>query len=394
MKILHTVEFYHPSTGGMQEVARQLSERLVKMGHDVSVATSKLPERREKEFNGVKIFEFDVSGNSVLGIRGEANKYQNFLLESQFDVITNFAAQQWATDLMLPLLDRIGAVKIFVPEGFSGLFVDSYSEYFKKMPHWMKQYDMNIFHSEVYRDIEFARKHGVKNRILIPNGSGFDEFSMISSDNIRKSLDIPTENVLILHVGSHSGMKGHMDAIRIFNKAKITHASLVIVGNKVRGGCSSRCTIAILMNSINPSSRKRKKSISLFSLPRDQVVALYHSADLFLFPSNIECSPLVLFECMASRTPFLTTDVGNAAEIIQWSKGGRLLPTIKKPNGYAVAEISGSVALLEDMVRNYNEREEMGNSGYRAWVDHFSWEVITISYEKLYRTLMEEKING
>lgn len=394
MKILHTVEFYYPSTGGMQEVARQLSERLVNQGHDVSVATTKLPERKENELNGVKIVEFDISGNAVMGFAGEAGNYQEFLLESEFDVITNFAAQQWATDLMLPLLDRISAVKIFVPEGFSGLFVDAYSEYFKKMPRWMEQYDMNVFHSDVYRDIGFARNHGVQKRILIPNGSGSDEFSAPGVDHIRKKLGIPEETVLILHVGSHSGMKGHSETLRIFNRANITDASLVIVGNKPRGGCFYRCQFAKLLNSVNPPARKRRKSISMFALKRDEVVALYHEADLFLFPSNIECSPLVLFECMASKTPFLTTDVGNAAEIIEWSRGGRLLPTIISPDGRSIADLPGSVALLEEMVRNTSGREEMGNSGFKAWSDRFSWEVITNQYEQLYRSLIEEKKHG
>ena len=48
MKILHTVEFYHPSVGGMQEVVKQLSERLVRLGHNVTVATSQLKEARER----------------------------------------------------------------------------------------------------------------------------------------------------------------------------------------------------------------------------------------------------------------------------------------------------------------------------------------------------------
>lgn len=394
MKILHTVEFYSPSTGGMQEVVRQISERLVNQGHDVSVATTKLPDRGGRVINGVKMYEFDISGNSVLGISGEAGKYQDFLLESEFDVITNFAAQQWATDLMLPLLDRIGAVKVFVPEGFSGLFVDAYTGYFQKMPRWMEQYDMNVFHSDVYRDAEFARKHGIRNRILIPNGSGSDEFSLPGIDRIRAKLGIPEETMLILHVGSHSGMKGHSEAIRIFNKAEITDASLVIVGNRPRGGCFYRCLFQKLLNSINPLARVRNKSIFLFSLERDLVVALYHEADLFLFPSNIECSPLVLFECMASKTPFLTTDVGNAAEIIGWSGGGKLLPTFRNPDGSSTAEIPGSVTLLEETVRDAAGRERMGNSGYRSWSDRFSWEGIAAQYEHLYRSLIEEKQHG
>jgi len=39
MKILHTVESYTPSINGMQQVVKQLSERLVLLGHDVTVAT-------------------------------------------------------------------------------------------------------------------------------------------------------------------------------------------------------------------------------------------------------------------------------------------------------------------------------------------------------------------
>ena len=35
MRILHTVEFYHPSVGGTQTVAQLLSERLAALGHEV-----------------------------------------------------------------------------------------------------------------------------------------------------------------------------------------------------------------------------------------------------------------------------------------------------------------------------------------------------------------------
>jgi L-malate glycosyltransferase len=59
-----------------------------------------------------------------------------------------------------------------------------------------------------------------------------------------------------------------------------------------------------------------------FYHPRETVAA-YQAADLFLFPSDIERSPVVLFEAMASRTPFLTTAVGNAEEIFGWSGGDR-----------------------------------------------------------------------
>ncbi|MFH1005826.1 MAG: hypothetical protein V1781_10125 [Bacteroidota bacterium] len=49
MKILHTVESYYPSVGGMQEVVKQISEQLVKMGHSVTVATGFHVDRKEKK---------------------------------------------------------------------------------------------------------------------------------------------------------------------------------------------------------------------------------------------------------------------------------------------------------------------------------------------------------
>ena len=107
MKILHTVELYPPSAGGIQEAARQISERLVKAGHEVTVATSKLPERKSDVINGVNIEEFEISGNSVRGITGEIKKYQNYLLDSDFDIIANFAAQQWTVDSTVSIIEKI-----------------------------------------------------------------------------------------------------------------------------------------------------------------------------------------------------------------------------------------------------------------------------------------------
>ena len=201
MKILHTVEFYRPSVGGIQEVVRQLSEHLVKLGHDVTVATAKLSDRKKMMMNGVKIVEFDISGNMVRGMKGEIRNYRDYLLNTNFDIITNFAAQQWATDIILPLIESIKAKKVFVPTGFSGLYRPEYKEYFESMKSWLHRYDMTVFLSHDYRDINFAMGCGVKNITLIPNGAGEDQFLPDINLDIRKLLDMPQEDFLILHVG-------------------------------------------------------------------------------------------------------------------------------------------------------------------------------------------------
>jgi len=387
MKILHTVEFYSPSVGGMQEVVRQLSDHLVRLGHNVTVATTKLSDRKEKVISGVKVVELDISGNMVRGMKGEIGHYRDYLLNTDFDIITNFAAQQWATDIMLPLLDRIKAKKVFVPTGFSGFYRLEYKLYFELMKSWLHQYDMNVFLSHDYRDVNFARDCGVKNITLIPNGAGEDEFLPDTNLDIRKLLDIPQEHFLILHVGSHTGIKGHSEAIKIFSKARIRNVTFLIVANDFGGGCVTACKWRTRFFYLRPKHKFYNKRLIVTSLPRKETVAAYKEADLFLFPSNIECSPLVLFESMASKTPFLTTDVGNAAEIVEWTKAGMVLPTVKDSKGCSMANIAGSVGMLEEIHRNSRRRKKMQESGFKAWQERFTWGKIAMEYENMYQNL-------
>jgi glycosyltransferase involved in cell wall biosynthesis len=376
----------------MQEVVKQLSERLVRLGHDVTVATSSMPERRESVINGVKIKEFSVSGNAVRGFFGDVACYVEFLLRSDFDIVTNFAAQTWASDLIFPILDRLRGKKVFVPTGFSGLHSPAYREYFARMGGWMRQYDMNVFLSDDYRDVNFARQHGVANTMLIPNAAAEDEFLRETNIDIREKLGIPREHLLILVVGNHTGRKGHPEAMAIFSRARLKNATLLIVGNPVFwGDCNLTCFHESTL--FNRSLRRYldHKRILVAELPREETVAAYQAADIFLFPSNIECSPIVLFECMASRTPFLTADVGNAVEIIGWSGSGLVLPTRKEDTsgyGFSHVNIPESALLLERLADDGEERARMAERGLAAWKARFTWEKISQSYESLYQGLL------
>lgn len=390
MKILHTVEFYTPSLGGAQEVVRQLSERMAAGGHEVTVATTRLPERQSRLINDVNIEEFDVSGNEVRGYEGgDIERYKQFLQDSDFDVIMNYAVQQWATDLFIEVMDRVKGGKVLVPCGFSGLYLPEYKDYFAKMPQILKSYDATVYLSNDYRDINFARQHGIKNTHVIPNGAGADEFLAENLPDVRQQLAIKDSDFFIFSVGSHTGSKGHAEAIEIFKRADIQDAVLVIEANSFGGGCTQACRRAARWFGFNPRARRQRKRLIVTSLPdRQAVVAAYRQADLFLFPSNIEASPLVLFESMAAKLPFLSTDVGNAKEIIEWSDGGLLLPTSKDKQGQSHADIIKSTALVEKMYHDEAARKKLGAAGFKAWKSKFSWEIITTKYLELYQGLI------
>lgn len=423
MKILHTVESYLPARHGMSEVVRQISERLAARGHEVIVATRSDTKRFTDIINGVRVQSFDVNGKSAVGVYGDVQGYQKFLLESDADVVVNFAAQQWATDLIFPLLPSIRAKKVFVPTGFSALGDPLFASYFEKMKDWMQLYDACVFLSDDYRDINFARKAGIAKCVLIPNAAAQDEFDRKPDLEFRKRLGIPDEHQIILHVAGYlTPAKGYKEAIGIFNKSGVRNATLLLVCGDFAQSLFSALTPRALaraawhflrgngMAGFLPSwqvgarrflSRRRNmahnRQILTIALSREDTVQAFLHADLFLFPSWIECSPLVLFEAAASETPFLVTDVGNSREIIKWTGGGELLPGTRKNDreGSFIADVKAGAQVLDKLWENPAKRAAMGATAHKAWKENFQWEKIANRYEELYTVLLRgEDIRG
>jgi glycosyltransferase involved in cell wall biosynthesis len=368
MKILHTVEFYEPSKGGAQEVVRQLSERLAARGHDVTVATSYLPQRTETEIGGVKIRQFRVRGNAVKGIRGEVTAYQEFLLDSPFDVVMNYAAQTWTTDLTFPILNRIRAKTILAPLGYSRLHDRRYANYFRELPRYLFQYDRLVYTSERYRDKIFGDEHGVGNKaVIIPNGAAEEEFNRPPL-GFRQRYHISTR-FMFLCVANHYFAKGHLYVIDAFRRANLRDATLVIIGERPQAHSWYSCfPVCSVMGKLYPSIR------ILRHVPREWIVSAYQEADLFLFGSKVECAPLVMYEAFASRTPFITTDVGNV-----------------KDHQDLLRIVANKDEMAEE-IRTFGQRPEsfcqLQEHAHRAFTEHHTWEKVAERYEDLYRSLV------
>ncbi len=390
LKVAHCVESYFPSKGGMPEVVRQLSERIAAKGMDVTVFTSFHPDRNSEKINGVNIRSFPISGNYVQGIKPDTGKYFQELKDGNFDVVVLFAAQQWATDSIIDRLNEIPGKKIFVPTGFSHFHNPAYSDYFEKMKTWMHAFDANVFLSENYTDINFARENGITKNVIIPNGAAEEEFEKESKINIRERFGIKKEELLVLHVGSYTGIKGHREALDIFIRSSVKNAVLLLVGDKnhyLEKAFKSHYSYFPL----RIKNLFRKKKINIVELTREESVAAFLEADLFLFPSNVECSPIVLFEAMAAGVPFLASSAGNSEEIVKWSHGGWILPCGKTENGWTKIRLAESIEVFEKVCADKKLLKETGQEGKKAWKEKFTWSGIAEQYLDLYRKLIEQK---
>ncbi len=386
LKILHAVEFYYPSIGGAQEVVRHLSERMVKAGHDVTVATTKLPNRESLVHNGVKIVEFELSGNTVNGVKGNKKPYVDLLTKGDFDIIMTYAAQQWSTDIFLDNLDNIKAKKVLVPCGYSALYDPAYSDFFDKMPEKLKKLDAAIYLSNDYRDINFARQHGLKNSIVIPNGADETEFT----DELTPERKTMLRNMygigglVIMTVGNYTGEKGHLELIKIFKKMPIKKATLVSAGTlKPHDGCFDE--FERQAESINTDNKLAgKRVVMLDGGNRPLVRDMLKLADMFVFLSNIEASPLVIFEAAAAETPFVATAAGNISELAEWLGSGIVVKSHPQPNGRVKADKMDAMWKITRMAHNQQMRTKMGQSGRKTWEQKYTWKKLTQDYIDLY----------
>ncbi|MGE8106568.1 glycosyltransferase family 4 protein [Allorhizobium sp. NPDC080224] len=482
MHFLFCSEFYFPSIGGVQEVMRQIAERLVQSGHEVTVATTRLANRDFDSHNGVRIVEFGITGNLVRGMDGELDRYQDFVRAFDGDAIMIKAAQQWTFDALWPVLDEITCRKVFIPCGFSGLYEPSYREYFEALPEVLRKFDHLIFYAEQYRDVDFARKHGISNFSILPNGASEIEFGVERDREFRTRHGIPADSAVLLTVGSLTGVKGHRELLEAFVRLRTErrHVTFIMNGNappgpvvvvkpdRVRVGTSNQREVAELcgpygrlrgiyeiegltgvrtliarrmkrllslrfvcgrvatiwseegwigirmrllrrigpwldgtglMRFLPASAREASNPLSYWKaeahqlgqdrlllttdFDRRELVQAYMAADLFVFASNIEYSPLVLYETVAAGTPFLSVPVGNAEEIAAWTGAGIICKAEKDERGYTRAAPPVLAAQIAKVIEDPAKLSALGRVGQDAWRERFTWAAITKRYEAI-----------
>lgn len=432
MKILFCVEFYYPSVGGAQEVVRQIAERMALRGHEVTVATSKISTRMSDVHNGVRIAQFTVSGNRVRGLEGDIAAYQAFLVENGADVIFFYAAQQWTFDAAWSVLGKIAAKKVLVPCGYSGLYDRAYANYFSMLGDVLATMDAVVYHAQDYRDLAFARSLGLSNDVVIPNGADLNEFEVPVDTGFRSRIGASERTFLMLTVGTVTGSKGHLELLQAYAVADFggRDTLLIVNGNRPEHGgrrlspfsrfimvargygwkyaarhavklgllalgvsVGNSGSIERLVCDINQKKDAGKRVIQV-DLPRPELIQAYLQSDLFVFASNIEYSPLVLFESAAAGLPFLTVPVGNAREIIDWTHGGAMCPAPVDERGFTRAEPGVLGAHMVALATDSSKRLQLGQQGKQAVRRRFNWESLAGEYEDLFKRLRARVLEG
>jgi glycosyltransferase involved in cell wall biosynthesis len=364
MRLLVTVERYAPAIGGAERVAQRVAEGLAARGHDVHVLSGRLDgvapvERR----GGVTVHRVALAGNEARGIRGDGAQVLDLIDRVAPDVVFNYAAQTWATDCCLPVLERRERPRmVMAPCGFSGLRARPYAGYFARMPEILRAYDALIFPSERYQDWRFAHDAGASPIYIVRNGADPPE----TGERIRST---GGTGALVVTVGSHVLSKGHpafARAIRALGRERRLRG--VIVAPPRRGlqalrGCHAYC---------HARARAQHNLSVLDGSPPGVAADAIAGADLFLFTSVLESGPLVVLEAMAAATPWVSYEVGHVRELA----GGLVA-------GGGFADLLAKAREILD-----GRHPELGAEGRAAWQARHRWEPLVADYERAFTEVL------
>ncbi|MGC2331280.1 MAG: glycosyltransferase family 4 protein [Candidatus Acidiferrales bacterium] len=379
MRILHTASTYCPSLDGVAEVVRNISERLAQRGHDVHVATTAVNSQSScAELRGVHVHRFSVKGNLALGMRGEVEKYCEFVRSGDWGVLVNHCLQTWSTDAILDDLRSYPWASILFTHGLSGFDNPVFLDYYRRIPEYLTSYATWVSITNSGEEKLLARKDKVAPPQVITNGVDLSEWSRPTL-NLRRKWGIGNA-AWIVNVSNHNPLKGHRTVFRLPKHLSTTGARITLIGGTypmakwglgdfgVRGGCFYMCSMRALVSGV----------IDLRTgILRSEVVSALQEADMVVSTSRWEANSVALLESMAAGTPWVSFGVGSARE---------------NAGGVVVRDLSEMANAITELLRDPDRRKSLGEAGRAQVVARHDWDRIADQYEQLYENVAGQRV--
>ena len=325
MKILMLTWEYPPRiVGGIARVVHDLSKRLIKDGHDVTVVTYRDGDTPYYENDkGVDVYRVDnymIRPNNFidwimqLNFNLVAKASEIIAKNGKFDVIHAHdwlvanAAKTLKHSFDIPLVSTIHATEA---GRNSGIYDDT--QRYINDTEWLLTYES----TEVIVNSNFMKGH-VQNLFGLPfdkidvisNGINLNNFTGIERDyDFRRQYAADNEKI-ILYMGRLVYEKGISHLISAMPKIlENYHDSKLIIAGK--GGMLDELKAEAEALGIG------NKVYFTGYLNAKQVQKMYKCADIAVFPSTYEPFGIVALEAMLAGVPTVVSDVGGLNEIVE-----------------------------------------------------------------------------
>ena len=383
MKILMLTWEYPPRVvGGISKVVYDLSHRLIKDGHQVTVVTYRDGDTSYYEDDeGINVYRVDnymihpnnfidwimqLNFNMVAKASELMNKFGKFDVIHAHDWLVSYAAKSLKEAYDVPMVATIHATE----NGRNSGIHDETQRYINDSE-WQLTYEASeVIVNSNYMKNEIQRIFGLPyDKInVIPNGVKLDKFEGIERDyDLRRQYAMDNEKI-ILYVGRLVYEKGVQNLIGAMPKILENYhdSKLVICG---RGG---------MMDELKQEAHNLgidEKVYFVGYCDAAKVQKMYINADIAVFPSTYEPFGIVALEGMLSGTPTVVSDVGGLNEIVEHGVTG-----MKSYAGNSNSIADSVLALLYDQ----DLCNRVSSNAIEVVKEKYNWNVIAQSTFKTY----------
>ena len=394
MKILMLTWEYPPRiVGGIARVVHDLSQRLIKDGHEVTVITYKDGDAPEYESDkGVQVYRIEnymIRPNNFIdwimqmnfNMIAKANELiangEKFDTIHAHDWLVAYAAKTLKHSYNIPLVSTIHATE----SGRNSGIHDEVQRYINDTE-WLLTYESSeVIVNSNYMKCELQRLFGLpfEKINVVPSGININNFAGIERDyEFRRQYAMDNEKI-ILYVGRLVYEKGIQNLISAMPKIlNGYHDSKLIIAGK--GGMLDE-----LKAQANSMGLGDKVYFTGY-LNAKQVQKMYKCADVAVFPSTYEPFGIVALEAMLAGVPTVVSDVGGLNEIIEHGVNG-----MKSYAGNSNSIADSVLSLLYDHKLSANISKNAKNKVK----EQFNWNKIAqdthFIYEKAICQTMAEK---
>ena len=370
MRILILNSEYPPIGGGAGNASAHIAAQLARMGHNVAVVTAQFDTLPDQEKQG------GVTVYRVSALRRRQDR-SNPLEQIAFITSASF----WTINLM-PRFKPDATLAFFgVPSGAVAWLLKK----IYRIPYIIslrggdvpgfRPYDFRVYHRlmapflrVVWKNAAgvVANSNGLRQLAngfdprfeipIIPNGVDFEFYRAADRD-----LSFPR----LLSVGRIVHQKGLDIAMRALGGLRELDWEWRIAGDGPQ---------MQVLQSLAKELGIEDRVHFLGWQSRDQLIASYKQANIFLFPSRHEGMPNAMLEAMASGLPVIASCIAGSEELVLNDKTGYLIPS---------EDIASLQVALKKMLSDPARRAQMGSASRQHAEANYSWESTARQYARL-----------
>jgi alpha-maltose-1-phosphate synthase len=226
---------------------------------------------------------------------------------------------------------------------------------------------------------------------VIHNGIDPDEYSPRTAPDTLRRLGVDPDVPMVLFVGRITRQKGILHLVRAI---PLLREGVQVV---LCAGAPDTPEIESEMVTLVEEARRASDADIIWlpaMLPKEDVIALYSHAAVFVCPSVYEPFGIINLEAMACETPVVASAVGGITEIVVHGETGLLVrfeavgdgsPEPRDPDAF----MNGLASSINELIDDPQRRSAMGAAARARVLAEFSWSSIAAQTRAFYGELLE-----